>query len=363
MRRVERAASGANLQMETMAKPPTTRASTQKQSTRRQGSMADDISRRYPPRPPSTAPEVVEPKWLIKALAITVAAGLVLAYLAICLLVWQGSWQLVLHPSAKVDQTPQSAGLTFEAISFDAGETGSPRLTGWWIAGEAAPGASPVTLLFLHDGQGSLSDSVDQLAVLHQTGANLFAIDYRGFGKSAGPHPNETRMREDTRAALVYLRDTRHVPASTIVPYGTGIGASLAAGLTAEAGASQAALPAVIVDNPEVDVIAHAFQGQTSRLLPLHLLMRDSFEIAPTLRTLQTPKLLISGGPAQVRQKDDTAAVAMYRAARDPKFLLALPPATTPPAAGHIPGGRTAEETAYVEGVRRFLDEYALAKH
>jgi len=50
----------------------------------------------------------------------------------------------------------------------------------------------------LHNGSGSLSDTLPQLQALHNLGINVFAFDYRGFGKSLNVHPRKpalTRMR------------------------------------------------------------------------------------------------------------------------------------------------------------------------
>jgi hypothetical protein len=171
---------------------------------------------RYPPRPavdPNAPLEVVHPLWLVKALGLTLLAAILCAYLAVCLLVYQGGWQLMLHPTHTISNTPTAA---FTPIRFDAAETGTPRLAAWWIPAEAPNPITP-TILFLHDGTGDLSDSARLLDLLHTANVNIFAFDYRGYGQSAGPHPTEARMAQDTAAALDYLTNTRHIPASTIV--------------------------------------------------------------------------------------------------------------------------------------------------
>ena len=228
-------------------------------------------AKRPAPRRPAVAPakkntpEIVEASWLLKALGVCLVAALVCAWLTACLLVYQGEWQSVLHPSHTIDRTPASAGLAYTDVAFGAGDTGQPRLTGWWIPADAPGGLqgryAAYTFLFLHDGSGSLSNAVPALARLHRAGLNVFAFDYRGFGKSdALAHPSSGRMEEDAAAALGYLTATRHIAERNIVPYGSGLGGSLAAGLAV----AHPELPAVVLDNPDPDPAAAAVAAHPS---------------------------------------------------------------------------------------------------
>src|ERR1017187_7678490 len=239
-------------------------------------------AQRHAPRTPlspnrSAPPEIVDPVWLIKALALSLVAALICGYGAICLLYYQGEWQLILHPSRIVDRTPASTGLLYTNVQFDAAENGQPRLTAWWIPAQSPeqPGAA-FTVLYLHDGSGSLADTVPMLANLHRAGFNVFAIDYRGFGASdSSVHPNAARMAQDAAAALDYLTSTRHIPARSIVPYGVGLGAFLAANLAR----THPELPAVVLDNPHPHPLSCAPAPRT-RFIPVRLLSGHPFDIA-----------------------------------------------------------------------------------
>src|ERR1017187_2452766 len=91
----------------------------------------------------SAPPETVDPVWLIKALALSLAAALVCGYATLCLLYYQGEWQLFLRFSRIFDRTPSSTGLLYTNVPFDAAENGQPRLTAWWIPAQSPekPGA------------------------------------------------------------------------------------------------------------------------------------------------------------------------------------------------------------------------------
>ncbi|MGA1981428.1 MAG: alpha/beta hydrolase [Acidobacteriaceae bacterium] len=303
---------------------------------------------------PRSPLEVVDPIWLVKALALSLIAAVICVYATLCLLVYQGEWQLVLHPVRAIDRTPASAGLDFEDVRFGAAETGQPRLTGWWIPAQTAPppGAAlslqtipkyaDYTVLYLHDGSGSLSNTVPMIARLHQAGLNVFAIDYRGFGASdASMHPSDARMAEDAAAAFDYLTSTRHIRARNLIPYGSGLGAYPAV----ELAGAHPELPAVILDNPDPDPASTAAAWHPSHIIPVLLLFGKSFAIAGPLATLATPKLLIAGGPAAVSAaRDINQLQAMFQQAASPRFAVTLPPADS--------------ENAYQAALSRFLDQY-----
>ncbi len=291
---------------------------------------------RYPLRPVAAPPDIIDPRWLLKALGLAVLVAAILGYLSVCLLIYQGGWQFLLAPSSRVDHTPS---VPFQALRFDAAETGSPRLAAWWI-----PAASPVpttpTLLFLHNGTGSLSAATRTLDLIHAANVNVFAFDYRGYGQSAGPHPIEARMLEDANAALDFLVNTRHLPAATIVPYGQGLGAALAARLIAQ----HPELPAVILDTPDPAAFDRATSAGKARLLPMRQLVQEHFDLAAALAGSSKPKLLFADSPfgyetARLHQNE-----AFFRSVPDPRMTVSFE---------HIDS-----QPAYLAALTRFLDEY-----
>jgi len=217
---------------------------------------------------------LVSGRWLLATLGATLAAAVLCGWLALCLLFWQGSWQLLYHPKAAVGKTPASAGLAFEPVDFAATETGEPRLSGWWIA--APPGAQMGrwTVLFLHGQDGNIGDNLDALARLHAVGVNLLAFDYRGYGQSQFARPSETHWQQDADWALAYLEGTRHIDAGAIVLYGEGLGANLAI----EVAAAHSELAGVIADSPIPNPVRAIFTDVRARLVPAHLLVRDRYD-------------------------------------------------------------------------------------
>jgi hypothetical protein len=209
------------------------------------------------------------------------------AWVALCLLFWQGSWQLLYHPSAAIARTSASAGLAFDSVGFATTVEGAPRLAGWWIA--AAPGArfGWLTVLYLHGLDGNLGDTVDALARLHAAGVNVLAFDYRGYGKSQFIRPSEAHWREDTEWALQYLTGTRHIAPGAIVLDGTGLGANLAL----EEAAAHPELAGVIAETPLADPMNVIFSDARAHLVPARLLVRDRYDLDAAAAEVRVPVL------------------------------------------------------------------------
>jgi uncharacterized protein len=278
---------------------------------------------------PASPTEVVNPRWLLKALGITLLIALLCGYLTLSMLFFQGQWQLVLHPTHPAPTSPVPVG----TIHFGPDETAIPQLTGIWIPAPPGSRYATTTILYLRDGDGSLTDSADALANLQVLGANIFAFDYRGYGQSAGPHPTQQTMTQDAATAWQYLITSRSIPAHQIVPYGVGTGASLAAQLAA----THPDVPAIILDSPRTDLLDTVLRDPRSSLVPVRLLFHDQFPLAQPLSTLSTPKLLLS-----TVTKDQKIPDA-FRTAADPKATAEFTSTSDP---------------HYIETLSRFLDQY-----
>jgi uncharacterized protein len=238
-------------------------------------------------RSPSAPPPTVSGRWLLGALAVAFGAAALCCWGALCLLFWQGSWQLLYHPSAAVTRTPASVGVQFESVGFAVDETGKNRLTGWWIPADQRAKLSSITVLYLHDRNGNLGDTVDVLAMLHQVGVNALAFDYRAYGQSQFARPSEAHWREDAEWALQYLSSTRQIPASAIVVAGEGLGADLAL----EIAAAHPELRGVIAREPVLDPANIIFGDARAKLVPARLLVRDRYDLNAAAAVLRIPSL------------------------------------------------------------------------
>lgn len=293
-------------------------------------------SPRTPPRPAaatSSEPlELVDPRWLFKALGLTALVGLFCAWLLVCVVFYKIQWQFVLHPGHGITNTPASIGLAFEEVHFGADNTGQPQIDGWWIPAEPAD----PTVLVLHDGKGTMSDILPQAAILHGARLNTLLIDYRGFGKSGATRPTQSNMEADAESALAYMNDHGKLHASGVLVYGTGLGASIATELAAR----HSEVSAVILEAPKGDVETQVAHDPRTRLIPVRMLFHENFPLAAPLATLHTPKLLIAYSAGNTPQ--------LFAKAADPKMSVEL---------------RSADDTAGLEtSLQRFLDTYMPAQ-
>jgi len=240
---------------------------------------------RHPTEPPPT----VSARWLLSAAAIAVLAAALCAWGVLCLLFWQGSWQLLYHPTSAITKTPASVGVAFDPVAFATTDAGEPRLKGWWIPAAVDASFGRITVLTLHGQTGNLSDTVDAIARLHAAGVNVLAFDYRGYGQSRFEHPSEAHLREDAEWALGYLSGTRHIAADSIVLDGRDLGADLAL----EVAAAHPELAGVILEQPLLDPAGAIFNDPRARMVPARTLVSDRYDLNAPATSLRIPSLWI----------------------------------------------------------------------
>jgi uncharacterized protein len=121
--------------------------------------------------------------------------------------------RLIFLPPEFVNSTPPAAAdLPFEDLHIPV--DAATQIHAWWIpAGQP----SPAVILFFHGNGYALESEADlEAPMLHQTGANLLAVDYRGYGSSSSLHPDGPSTEADAQAALRYLIEQRQVKPSDI---------------------------------------------------------------------------------------------------------------------------------------------------
>jgi uncharacterized protein len=278
-----------------------------------------------PPRQTASAaaqPPTVSGRWLVTAIGLVIVGAAICAWGSLCLIFWQGSWQLLYHPSSAITRTPASDKIPFSDIGFAVSDAGVPRLKGWWIPADSGAHYSRYTALYLHGANGNLSDSVGAVARLHAEGLNVLAFDYRGYGQSQFVHPSEVHWREDAASALQYLTGTRHIPPSSIVLVGSGLGANLAL----EIAAVHPDLAGIVLEEPRNAPEEVVFNDPRARLVPAHWLVSDRWGLNEPAARLLIPSLWLywnvgQGDSAPPEQPES------FQKVTSPKMLVWLPAA------------------------------------
>jgi fermentation-respiration switch protein FrsA (DUF1100 family) len=246
--------------------------------------------------------------------------------------------RFIYFPSREYPLTPAALGLTFTSVALTAAD--GVRLTGWWVpclrGGKDIPGrnetlrmtsgggssaadagaAGPV-VLFFHGNAANLSALVALAGFFHARGVSFFAVDYRGYGTSAGK-PSEAGFTLDARAAWDWLR-AQGVPRGRIVIYGHSLGAALAARLAAEE-----LVAGVVLEGSFPSLYAIARYHCPWLILPAFL-FRDRFETAHWVSRSRCPVLIVHG------EHDSISPVAfgrdVFASAPEPKRFFLIPEA------------------------------------
>jgi fermentation-respiration switch protein FrsA (DUF1100 family) len=241
-------------------------------------------------------------------------------------------------PLRRLDALPADYGLRSEELSPIASD--GVRLHGWWIHG----GGDRVLLLF-HGNAGNVSHRLDRAKLFAEhLGVDLFLVDYRGYGRSAG-RASEAGLYRDGLAIYDAALE-RGFPAERIVLFGESLGCAVAVevalarqGDRGNEGPAGVALETPFLSVPALARVHYPF-------VPAFL-VRSRYDTQSKIARVRSPKLLVAAA------LDDIAppghARRLFELAKPPKELFVVP------GAGHndayVAGG---EE--YLAVWRRFLD-------
>ena len=225
--------------------------------------------------------------------------------------------RLVFNPSATLTKTPRDIDLPFDSVVVTASD--GVTIHGWLIPqppGEdpASTNSTPPMLLFLHGGDGNISDRLEKIHLFHDIGLGVFIIDYRGYGKSAGT-PSETGLTDDALAAHSYLVDQRGVKPERLYIYGEDLGAAVAVALATKARAA-----GLITEGASASVIGNIEQDWP--LIPWQYLFRDKFDSLSKIGDVHIPVLLIHSADDDVVPFNDSRR--LFARAHDPRELVEI---------------------------------------
>ncbi len=198
---------------------------------------------------------------------------------------------------------PSEHGLPARDVWF-ASEDGT-KLHAWWVPRARARG----TVLYCHGNNGNISTRVGALAHLSSLGLNVFAFDYRGYGRSHGS-PSEEGLYQDARAAHDYLSGVLGQRPESILLFGHSLGGAIAIET-----ALHRPVGGLVVQSSFTHVrdMAKSLFPRS----PLFLVARNQFRSLDKVQALAVPKLFIHG------MDDPTVPFEMgrrlFEAAAEPK--------------------------------------------
>jgi uncharacterized protein len=208
--------------------------------------------------------------------------SIVIGYLIVLLLVRIFESRLIFFPDypgrLSGDWTPR--GLPIENIWLTSAD--GTRLHGWWIPNEKAK----FTFLAFHGNAGNIADRAPIYEFLRDTPANVFALEYRGYGHSGGK-PSEAGFYRDADAALDYVIKAKQIDPKTIISFGQSLGTAVAAHL-----AARHPLGGVVLEAPFPS--ASRVARQVFWFLPgASLLVYSQFDTKQRLKEINAPILIV----------------------------------------------------------------------
>ncbi len=191
------------------------------------------------------------------------------------------------------------------------------RIHAWWWPDDNPK--APV-VFYLHGARWNLTGHLHRIAQLRGFGFSVFAIDYRGFGKSDGGLPSEASVYEDARAGWQWLA-MREPDASRRFIYGHSLGGAVAVDLAAELASEGVAARGLIVESSFTSLPDMASE-LSNGWLPTGLLSQK-FDSLGKIRQIRMPVLVVHG--AGDRYVPSRFSQALFDAAPAPKKLLLVP--------------------------------------
>ena len=226
--------------------------------------------------------------------------------------------------------TPAAIGLEYRDVYLRTGD--GVRVHAWFVPGPS--GALP--FLFLHGNAGNISHRLDKLVVLHQLGASVLLLDYRGYGLSEG-EPDEPGTYRDADAAYEWLRREGGQPAPLVV-YGESLGGTIGTDL-----AARRPVAGLILESTPSSILAVARHHYP--LLPLGLLLSARYDALAKIGAVSAPVLILHSTEDEI--VPFAMAEEMFAAAQAPKRLVRLH-------GGHNDGFLVSADT-YRDALREFL--------
>jgi fermentation-respiration switch protein FrsA (DUF1100 family) len=146
------------------------------------------------------------------------------------------------YPQRPLQLTPARVGLDYRDIYLDSSD--GTRLHAWYLP---AQGESKGAILFLHGNAGNISTHLSSVYWLPAAHYDVFLLDYRGYGASAGSVSIDGSL-QDVEAGIGWLSARAAVRERGMVVFGQSLGGALAVYAVANS-RHRSAIKALIIDS------------------------------------------------------------------------------------------------------------------
>jgi fermentation-respiration switch protein FrsA (DUF1100 family) len=187
----------------------------------------------------------------------------------------------IYFPMREIEADPSQIGLEYLDVLTTTSD--GVRIHGWFVP---RPGALHTFLIF-HGNAGNISHRLEWIQMLHELGAHVMIIEYRGYGRSEGK-PFEEGLYLDALAAYGWWTKERAADGSKLILVGESLGCAVAIDLAAR----------VPVDGIVLQSSFTTAWDMAKALMPVGLIqpaLGVRFDSAAKIRKITCPKLFIHG--------------------------------------------------------------------
>jgi len=254
-------------------------------------------------------------------LNMAIAAGITVAITTtICLIfAWTGFFDNFFYRPSQRDYGEQKK-LAVAPQDHRFASADGTQLHGWFLPAQGEPIG---TVIHLHGSDRNITYTIRNCAWLTDHGFHVFAVDYRGYGQSAG-NPSRNGIVEDAIATLEFVSTLNDVDPTRICLWGQSMGGQLAIVAAAQSDTVQA-----VAAEATYARYSDQIQDKMAQLGPLWLMQwgawlftSDDQAAEPYARKINAPLLLIHGqADTGVRPYHSER---LYAAAKEPKDIWRL---------------------------------------
>ncbi len=257
---------------------------------------------------------------------------------------------LAYFPELTLKGTPEHVGLRYEDLWLKTRD--GNKVHAWWVPGPDSQtnGSGRPTWVYFHGNGGNISARLDGYRAIHsRVGANVLAVDYRGFGLSPG-EPSEQGTYSDGMAAVteaVRRHAAQPGKPGPLVMFGISMGAAVASRLASEVRPDALLLESPPSSFPDLAPLHYPW----TKLMPVSRMMQFRYETRTHVAALDVPTLVIHGDADGIVPME--SAQQVFDSANDPKRFHVVP-------GGTHDRPDLVDEDRYYDVVNGFMQEFAV---
>jgi hypothetical protein len=245
-----------------------------------------------------------------------IAGGVLAAFVGGCMQLEYRERELTFRPSRVAAGWFSGVPDGVREIYLPVGaENDAPKINAWWWP---ALRADAPAILYLHGARWNLTGQLRRIEQLHKFGFAVFAIDYRGFGKSDGDLPSEETVYADAMTAWQWLVKQQPDPTRRLI-YGHSLGGAVAIDLAARLGENGESARGLVVEST-FTTLADVASAMTYDWLPTRLLLTQKFDSLAKITHVRMPVFIAHGASDHLIPSRFSSA--LFEAAHEPKKLL-----------------------------------------